>query len=218
MYVSPHFEESNLAVLHGLIRSHPLAAWITVADGTLVANHIPFVLDPSRGDFGTLIGHVARPNPVWKQLSPDVSSLVIFQGAEHYISPSWYPTKAETGKVVPTWNYVVVHAHGVPTLFHDRDRLLAHVTALTETHESRFETPWRVSDPPAGFVDSLLKGIVGIEIPIASLTGKWKVSQNRSNADRHTVVEELRKRQDDRSQQMADLVERAGRAKPSASG
>ena len=218
MHVPAHFEESDVAVLHALIRSHPLGAWVMSggrdsSSAGLVANHIPFLIDPSRGAFGTLIGHVARSNPVWKQLSPELSSLVIFQGAEHYISPSWYPTKAETGKVVPTWNYVVVHAHGVPALFDDPDRLLTHVTELTATHESGFEAPWHVADAPAGFVESLLKGIVGIEIPIATLTGKWKVSQNRSEADRRAVVDELRKRDDDRARHMAELVDRADRAK-----
>ena len=209
MYVPAHYREPDVAVLHVLITAHPLGAWVTQGDGGLIANHIPFLIDASRGEFGTLIGHVARPNPVWKQFSRDVPSIVIFQGAEHYISPSWYPSKVETGKAVPTWNYAVVHAHGIPVVFEDRDRLLAHVTALTETHESSFETPWHVSDAPAEFIDTMLKGIVGIEIPIASLTGKWKVSQNRPEADRRAVTEALRHEGDDEARAMADLVEQA---------
>jgi transcriptional regulator len=132
--------------------------------------------------------------------------VVIFQGAESYISPSWYPTKRDTGKAVPTWNYAVVHAHGIPECFDDRDRLLAHVTALTQTHESAFQAPWQVSDAPADFIDAMLKGIVGIEIPIASLAGKWKVSQNRPEADRRGVAEALQQRDDDSSRAMAALV------------
>jgi transcriptional regulator len=138
-----------------------------------------------------------------------VESVVVFQGAEHYISPSWYPSKEETGKVVPTWNYAVVHARGVPVVFDDRDRLRAHVTALTDTHESDAEIPWQVTDAPTEFIDNLLKGIVGIEIPIESLTGKWKVSQNRNDADRRGVVEALQRRREPGAAAMAELVARA---------
>jgi len=206
MYLPSHFQETDLTVLHALVRSHPLGAWVTPADGALIVNHIPFLLDASRGEFGTLVGHVARPNPVWKQYSRDVPSVVIFQGAERYISPSWYPTKKESGKAVPTWNYAVVHAHGLPRLFEDPDRLLAHVTALTAAHELEQEIPWRVSDAPADFVAALLKGIVGIELPIAALTGNWKVSQNRPAPDREGVVDALEQRGDERSRAMATLV------------
>ena len=206
MYTPAHFNESDLAVLHRLIKAHPLGAWVTHADGALLVNHIPFLIDESRGEFGTLTGHVARPNPVWKQFSRTVPSVVIFQGAESYISPSWYQSKRETGKAVPTWNYAVVHAHGIPAVFDDRDRLLAHVTTLTNTHEASLEAPWKVSDAPAEFVDALLKGIVGIELPIASIAGKWKVNQNRTAADRRTVVEALEQKGDDASRAMARLV------------
>jgi transcriptional regulator len=207
MYIPAFYEESDVAVLHQLIRAHPLGGWVTHGGDGLIANHIPFLLDTSRGEFGTLIGHVARPNTVWKQLSRDVPSIVMFQGAAHYISPSWYPSKAETGKAVPTWNYAVVHAHGIPAVFQDRDRLFAHVTALTATHESSLEKPWQVSDAPAEFIEAMLKGIVGVEIQIATLTGKWKVSQNRPDVDRHGVVEALRHSGDESSRAMADLVE-----------
>ena len=206
MYTPAHFNESDLAVLHGLIKAHPLGAWVTHADGGLLVNHIPFLIDESRGEFGTLTGHVARPNPAWKQFSRTIPSVVIFQGAELYISPSWYQSKRETGKAVPTWNYAVVHAHGIPAVFDDRDRLLAHVTALTNTHEASLEASWKVSDAPAEFVDALLKGIVGIELPIASLAGKWKVNQNRTAADRRAVVEALQEKGDDASRAMARLI------------
>jgi len=206
MYLPAHFEESNLTVLHSLIRSHPLGAWVTQIEGALVVNHIPFLIDASRGALGTLVGHVARPNAVWKSCSREAESVVVFQGPEHYISPSWYPSKQETGKVVPTWNYAVVHARGVPIVFEDPERLRAHVTALTELHEADADIPWQVSDAPADFIGNLLRGIVGIEIPIASLTGKWKVSQNRGDADRRAVVEALRRQGDSRSTTMAELI------------
>jgi transcriptional regulator len=213
MYLPSHFHETDLTVLHALIRSHPLGTWVTSGDGALIVNHIPFLIDASGGEFGTLVGHVARPNSVWKQYSRDVPSVVIFQGAERYISPSWYPTKQETGKAVPTWNYAVVHAHGMPRLFDDRDLLLAHVTALTATHELAHEMPWRVSDAPADYVDALLKGIVGIELPIATLTGKWKVSQNRPEIDRVAIVDALQQQNDAGAQAMATLVQAAMREK-----
>jgi transcriptional regulator len=209
MYIPAHYQESRLSVLHALIRAHPLGTWVTQGDEGLIVNHLPFLVDESRGDFGTLIGHVARPNPVWKQFSRSVPSVVVFQGAESYISPSWYPSKAETGKAVPTWNYAVVHAHGLPGAFEDRDRLLAHVTALTETHEASIETPWHVTDAPADFIEAMLKGIVGVEIPITSLEGKWKVSQNRSDADRRNVAGALEQKGDDRSRAMAALIEQS---------
>jgi transcriptional regulator len=211
MYLPSHYQETDTGILHALIRAHPLGAWVTPGDGALVVNHIPFLIDSAGGELGTLIGHVARPNPVWRQCSRELPSVVIFQGPDHYISPSWYPSKADTGKVVPTWNYAVVHAHGVPRVFEDRDRLLAHVMALTNTHESSVDASWRVSDAPADFVEALLKGIVGIEIPIATLTGKWKVSQNRPEVDKQAVVNALRLREDDRSHAMATLVDDAMR-------
>ena len=141
MYVPPHFAETDPEVLRALIRAHPLGTWVVPADGTLVVNHIPFLV---RGDM--LVGHVARANDVWKKLGEE--SVVVFQGAESYISPSWYATKQEHGKVVPTWNYAVVHAHGVPRAIEDRDWLYALVTALTDSQESNRPKPWRVTDAP----------------------------------------------------------------------
>jgi len=209
MYIPAHCQESHVSVLHALIEAHPLGTWVTQGDEGLIVNHLPFLIDGSRGDFGTLIGHVARPNPVWKQFSRTVPSVVVFQGAESYISPSWYPSKAETGKAVPTWNYAVVHGRGLPMVFEDRERLLAHVTRLTDTHEAALENPWHVTDAPADFIDALLKGIVGVEIPLTSLTGKWKVSQNRSDGDRRHVVQSLEEQGDDRSRAMAALIEQS---------
>jgi len=192
MYMPKHFEEHDIGVLHALIRSHPLGTWVTQAGGELLANHIPFLVDPSRGERGTLVGHVARANPVWQSFSKDVASLIVFQGPEGYISPSFYESKKEHGKVVPTWNYVVVHAHGMPRAIEDRDWLRAHLEALVSVHEATQALPWKIADAPADFIDGLLRVIVGIEIPIATLVGKWKISQNRPEADIDGVISGLR--------------------------
>lgn len=208
MYVPKHHEETDIAVLHALIKSHPLGIWVTQSDGELLANHIPFFLDPERGAHGTLVGHVARANRAWQAFSASVNSVVIFQGAETYITPSWYPSKHAHGKAVPTWNYAVVHAHGMPRVIEDRDWLLQHVTQLTDTHEADQALPWRVSDAPEEFTERLLGAIVGIEIPIAKLAGKWKVSQNRPEPDKLGVVAGLLARDDPQSMQMAAMVYR----------
>jgi transcriptional regulator len=205
MYISEHFEERELTVLHGLIEAHPLGTWVTAAAGPLEVNHIPFVLETNRGEFGTLVGHVARANNVWKSASA-TESVVVFQGPESYITPSWYPTKHEHGKAVPTWNYVVVHAHGVPRVIDEPEWLRQHVAELTHRHEAGREVPWHVSDAPSGYIDALLGGIVGIEIPIARLVGKWKVSQNRALRDQLGVISGLIETRDVKSQQMAQAV------------
>ena len=208
MYNPKHFQEEDIGVLHALIRSHPLSTWVTVADGELVANHVPFLMDAARGERGTLVGHVARANPVWQSFSKDVPSLVIFQGPEGYISPSFYASKKEHGKVVPTWNYAVVHAHGVPRVVDDAAWLRAHVTAMTDLQESRHPPgTWKVSDAPADFIDAMVQAIVGIEIPIARLEGKWKMSQNRTMPDRLGAIDGLRARGDAASADVADVVE-----------
>jgi transcriptional regulator len=178
-----------------------------MCEGQLVVNHLPLVLDSDRGPFGTLRCHVARSNPVWKGASTQIESVVVFQGPQAYITPSWYPAKLEHGKVVPTWNYAVVHAHGTPRIVDDTEWLRAHVTELTRVNESEREVPWLVTDAPSTYVDTLLKAIVGIEIPIARLEGKWKASQNRAVADRLGVVAGLSERGDEDSQQMARLVQ-----------
>jgi transcriptional regulator len=209
MYMPKHFEEPDVSVLHALIRSHPLGAWVTQSQGELLVNHIPFLVDPSRGEHGTLVGHVARANPVWKSFSKDVPSVVIFQGPQGYITPSWYASKKEHGKVVPTWNYAVVHAHGLPRVIDDAAWLLRHVTAMTTEQESRHPPgEWEVSDAPADFIQSMLRMIVGIEIPLTALVGKWKMSQNRSAADRLGAIAGLKERGDADSTEVAALVER----------
>lgn len=205
MYNPKHFEERDIGVIHALIKAHPLSTWVTLADGALVANHIPFLVDPSRGEFGTLVGHVARANPVWKSFSRDVPSILVFQGPEGYISPSFYASKREHGKVVPTWNYAVVHAYGTPRVIDDPAWLRGHVTAMTDLQESRHPPgEWKVSDAPSDFIDGMVKMIVGIEIPVARVEGKWKMSQNRATADRAGTVAGLNERGD---AEMAGLVE-----------
>lgn len=208
MYAPAHHAETDLAVLHALIRAQPLGTWVTQGEGELIANHVPFLLDESRGEHGTLVAHVARANPVWRSFSKSVDSVVIFQGAQSYITPSWYASKREHGKVVPTWNYAVVHAHGMPRAILDRDWLHALVTRLTRTHEAARAQPWAVSDAPADFIERQLQAIVGIEIPITRLVGKWKVSQNRPAADRAGVVAGLLERGEAESTEMAALVQR----------
>lgn len=208
MYVPKHHEETDISVLHSLVQTHPLATWITQGYGELIVNHIPFFLDSTRGDLGTLVGHVARANRVWQSFSTTVHSVLVFQGAETYITPSWYPSKQKDGKAVPTWNYAVVHAHGLPRVIEDRERLLQLLSQLTDVHESEQALPWKVSDAPQEFSDRLLQAIVGIEIPIEKLVGKWKVSQNRPASDKLGIVAGLLARNDPQSTEMASLVSR----------
>ncbi len=200
------FKETDLDVLHGLIGSHPLGTWITSKDDALDVNHIPFVLDAADGEYGVLRGHVNRANPVWKLLPTSKESIVVFQGAESYISPSWYPSKKEHGKVVPTWNYIVLHAHGIPRAINDRDWLLEHLNSLTNQHESKQDQPWKVSDAPEEFTEKLVKAIVGIEIPISNLIGTWKASQNKQQHDKEGIVNGLNSREDAGSSEMESYV------------
>ena len=206
MYLPKHFEETRVDLLHGLIHAHPLGTLITLTPGGLDANHLPFEIDPAPAPFGTLRGHVARANPVWREFSRDVEALVVFQGPSTYVSPAWYETKQETGKVVPTWNYAVVHAHGILRVIDDPAWLRDFVTTLTDRHEAGRPEPWRVTDAPAEYVESMLRAIVGLELAVTRLVGKWKVSQNRPEADRLGVVAGLLARGDAQSRQMAALV------------
>ena len=192
MYVPPLFKEDRIDVLHDAIRRAGLATLVTLAPDGLIASHVPLLLDPEPAPYGTLLGHLARPNPQARGAVPGVQALAIFQGPDAYITPSWYATKRETGKVVPTWNYVAVHAYGTVEFFDDPERLRAIVTRLTERQEAGRAAPWAVSDAPAEFVDGMLKGIVGFSLPIGRLEGKWKMSQNRPAEDRAGVVTGLR--------------------------
>jgi transcriptional regulator len=206
VYVAPHFEETRAELLHGLMRSHPLAAFVTLGASELVVSHLPLLFCAADGEFGTLRGHVARANPLWQQLGGPVDAVAIFQGPQAYVSPSWYPSKQAHGKVVPTWNYAVVHASGRARAIEDPAWLLKHLSELTDEQESRQASPWKVADAPQDFTAQLMQAIVGIEMPVASLRGAWKVSQNRPVADRQGVVAGLQSRHDEPSQQMAALV------------
>jgi len=209
MYLPAHFEESRPEVLHALLREQPLGLLVTLGPAGIQANAIPFLLDAGPGPLGTLIGHVARANPVWREVRGDVDALVVFQGPQAYISPGWYATKAETGKVVPTWNYVIAQARGPLHVVDDVDAARAVVTRLTERHEAGRAQPWAPSDAPADYIDQMLRAIVCIEIPLSSLTGKWKLSQNRPAADRDGVVHGLRDGAGAAQQDMARWVESA---------
>jgi transcriptional regulator len=187
MYTPAYFNESRLDVLHGLIASHPLGTLVTLGEQGLGADHIPFEIAAAGSDApcGVLRAHVARANPVWRQSG---EALVVFQGASGYISPALYEDKPLTGKVVPTWNYAVVHAHGPLRAIDDPAWILALLERLTAQHEAPRGAPWSVADAPPEFIDKLLAAIVGIEIPVRRLEGKWKMSQNRSANDRRTIA------------------------------
>jgi transcriptional regulator len=192
MYIPTQFRETEIPVIHEAIRRSGLATLVTTGPDGLIATPLPLLLDPAPAPYGTLLGHVAKANPQWQRSAGEVDALAMFMGPDAYITPSWYATKRETGKVVPTWNYVAVHAYGRVEFYSDPDRLLALVTRLTGHHEAPRATPWAVSDAPADFIQSQLKGIVGLELRITRLEGKWKMSQNRVAADRTGVVEGLR--------------------------
>jgi len=206
MYMPAHFEETRVKVIHQLIREHPLAVLVTLGEDGLNANHIPLEINPEPAPFGTLRGHVARANPVWRDFARDVEALTVFQGPQAYISPAWYQTKKETGKVVPTFNYIVVHAYGSLCIIEDEAWLRGLVERLTTRHESGRAEPWKVSDAPEDFIKTQLRAIVGIEMPVTRLVGKWKVSQNRPPLDREGVVRGLDQMKDGNAAAMARLV------------
>jgi len=189
VYVPPLFKEDRIDILHDAIRRTGLATLVTLMEAGLIASHVPMLLDPAPEPYGTLIGHLAKPNPQAKGSVGE--ALAIFQGPDAYITPSWYATKRATGKVVPTWNYVAIHAYGAIEFFSDRERLREVVTRLTERHETSRPDPWAVSDAPADFVEGMLNGIVGFALPISRLEGKWKMSQNRPAEDRAGVISGL---------------------------
>ncbi len=190
MYVPAHFAETRVPVLHEAMRRNAFATLVTTGPAGIEASHIPMLLDPEPAPFGTLSGHVARDNPQWQRAGAG-DSLAIFLGPDAYVSPSWYATKKKDGRVVPTWNYVAIHAYGKIEFFDDAARLEALVTRLTALYEAGRPRPWAVSDAPADYVRSMLKAIVGWTLPIARLEGKWKMSQNRPPEDRAGVAAAL---------------------------
>ena len=207
MYIPKQFDEPRVDVLHQLIRSRPFATLVTLSSSGLNANHIPMHLSEQPGPFGTLRGHVARANPVWSDIAKDVEVLAIFHGPNAYVTPSWYPTKAETGKVVPTWNYVVAHVYGTLRVIDDAAWLRAHLEALTAHNEAAFVEPWRLADAPSDFIEKMIGGVVGIEIDITRLSGKWKASQNQPAENQAGVIEGLRASGSVEALEMAALIE-----------
>src|SRR5262245_37941250 len=188
LYNPPAYREQDVARMHEHIQATGFATLVTVgADGPLVS-HLPMLLDRDVGPHGRLAGHLARANPQWNTSDFTKPAVAIFMGPDAYVSPSWYPTKKEHGRVVPTWNYHVVHVSGMLTLYDDPEELKAHVTALSERHEARFALPWEVADAPGDFIQRQLKGIVGLHLQIVAIDGKAKLSQNRSEADQLGVI------------------------------
>lgn len=207
MYTPSQFNENRLEVLQGLIADHPLGTLVTLASDGLNANHIPFEIDSSAGQFGTLRAHVARNNPVWHDLLETVDPMVVFQGPTAYISPSWYATKQEHGKVVPTYNYAVVHAYGPLRVIEDPAWLRAFLVRLTARHEPQAGGNWKIEDAPPDYIEKTLTAIVGIEIPITRLQGKWKTSQNQPAVNRAGVAAGLEGIGSDEALAMARLVQ-----------
>jgi len=205
MYMPPAFKVDDRNSIFACVRAAHLANLVTAtAEGPQVSP-LPLLLDESEGEFGTLYGHLARANPQWR-LPVIGEAVAVFMGLDAYITPSWYQTKQETGKVVPTWNYVTVQAHGPVEFFEDSERLLAVVTRLTRLHEGERARPWEVSDAPADYIASQLRGIVGLRLPIARLEGKKKMSQNRSEADRRGVAQGLAASQRPEERAAAELI------------
>jgi transcriptional regulator len=187
MYLPKHFEETDRTQLHAYIAAHPLGLLITPGAGGVLANPLPFMLQAERGEHGTLVAHIARANPLWRELPQSSQALVVFQGAQAYVSPNWYRSKKEHGKVVPTWNYTCVQARGVLQIHDDRDGVQRVVTALTARHEAQQAKPWGLGDAPPEYIEQMLAQIIAIELPVQSLVGKFKFSQNRGATDRAGV-------------------------------
>ena len=207
MYIPKHFEEPSIEVMHELIRARPLATLVTLSSSGLNANHIPLHLADVSLPFGILQGHVARSNPMWSDFAKDIEVLAVFQDSNAYISPSWYATKKETGKVVPTWNYAVVHAYGSLRVIDDASWVRAQLEAFTAHNEAAFPEPWAVSDAPHDFTEKLIEAIVGIEIVVTKLSGKWKVNQNQPPLNQASVIQGLRASDERDAASMAELVE-----------
>jgi transcriptional regulator len=212
MYVPASFRENRLGVMHGLIEAHPLGTLVTCGQNGLLASPVPFLLVAASGEHGVLRTHMARANPHWKDLTTTDECLVIFLGADGYVTPSWYPGKADTHKVVPTWNYAAVHVRGRPVVMDDADWLERQLIELTRKQEGQRPLPWALTDAPVEFIAAQKKAIIGIEIAIMQIEGKWKMSQNKEAADRRGVIQGMRDEDDPhRNPAVADLVEGCGK-------
>jgi transcriptional regulator len=210
MYQPSTFREDRIEVKHDLIRAHPLGLLITAGPAGLLANPLPFLIDSQGSELGTLRVHIARANPQWRELEGIDECLIVFQGPQDYVTPSWYATKRETGKVVPTWNYATVHAWGRPRVVNDDVWLRRQLDDLTLSREGSRPAPWKVDDAPSDFVAAQMRAIVGVEIPIGRIEGKWKVSQNRPEADRAGVLAGFREKGEAGEQMAALVAERGG--------
>ena len=205
MYLPELFRVEDVPQMHALMRARPFAALVSAGSAGLFASHLPTVLK-DEGRHGVIECHLARANPHWRDLAASGETLMIFQGAQGYITPNWYPSKAEDGKVVPTWNFAVVHAYGRTQVMDDEEWLRRHVTELTAQQESDQPLPWAPSDAPESFINVMLRGIVGFRFVVTRLEGKWKMSQNRAPKDRQGVVSGLALRDRGDDQQIAELV------------
>lgn len=206
MYLPAHFNEVRPEVMQALMRTHPLCTLVTQCVSGLVANHVPVQTLDEPAPLGCIRGHIARANPLWRDYRAESQALAIFQGPQVYISPSFYPSKVTTGEVVPTWNYMVVHASGMLRFIQDAGWLRDFVAGLTATHEAPRSLPWKIDDAPAAYIDKMLSLIVGFEFSIAALSGKWKASQNRSQADQEGVKRNLQNADDADSHEMAAML------------
>lgn len=213
MYIPDLFEEQRLPVLHELVRAYPLGLLVVASAEGLEAHHVPFFLSPHPEPYGALHGHVARANPVWQKVTAKQPVMVVFSGPEAYVSPSWYPTKQEHGRVVPTWNYAAVHAHGTLRVMDDPVWLRRQIDALTMHQEATFESPWSVSDAPDDFIDRIIQAIVGIELTLTRLEGKWKISQNQPPQNQEGVIQGLKASGRPGSMEMAGLMQQRAGAK-----
>jgi transcriptional regulator len=211
MYSPSHFQEDRPEIIRDLIDRFPLATIVYQSDKVLCAEHVPLILDPSFNPAVRMLGHVARGNGLWR-IRPDEEVLVIFQGPSLYVSPNWYATKTDGGKVVPTWNYVVVHATCRLRAIQDPDRLLQIVTAMTDQMEATQRQPWKVTDAPPSYIERMIAAIVGIELDVIKWHGKWKVSQNQPEANQLSLVSQLLSDGSERAQEMADMISRFGGA------
>jgi transcriptional regulator len=214
MYQPDLFRVEDLSRMHALMRARPFATLVSAGSTGLYATHLPTVLKDN-APFGLVECHLARANPHWKDLAACGEALMIFKGPEGYITPNWYPSKAEHGKVVPTWNYAVVHAYGRPEVMEDRNWLRRHVTELTAQQESGGLTPWRPSDSPETFIEAMLRAIVGFRFAIVRIEAKWKMSQNRERKDREGVARGLRNRAEGDDLEIADILESSRVDRPS---
>ncbi len=206
MYLPKHFEETRPEILHGLIHEHALATLVVQGPEGLVANHLPLALRPDEGPHGSLVGHLARGNPLWRIAGDGIECLAIFSGRHHYISPNGYATRSATRRVVPTWNYEVVHVHGRLAAIEDGPWVYRVLTEAAATHEAPEKEPWTLAEPPADYMEGMLRGIVGIRLEISSMTGKFKLSQNQPAENRETLVASLREKSRPEAADMADAI------------